>query len=71
MGHNCNTAVNHLFFVDCQSSLAGLLRRYPAENGYVDANSITFPWVVNKKDIPPDEVQGLDEFIQGKYGVKS
>lgn len=45
--------------------------RYPGENGYVDANSITFPWVVNKKDIPPDEVQGLDEFVQGKYGGKS
>eukprot|EP00903_Cladosiphon_okamuranus_P009922 g9419.t1 len=45
--------------------------RYPGENGYVDANSITFPWVVNKKDIPPDEVKSLDEFVQSKYGGKS
>lgn len=57
-----------LFYVDSQSSL--WYRRYPGENGYVDANSITFPWVVNKKDIPPDEVQGLEEFIQGKCGGK-
>eukprot|EP00752_Nemacystus_decipiens_P012825 g11358.t1 len=45
--------------------------RYPGDNGYVDENSITFPWVVKKKDIPPDEVQGLDKFVQEKYGGKS
>lgn len=59
-----------LFCIDSQSALAGS-HRYPGNEGYVDENSITFPWVVNKKDIPPDEVQGLDEFVQGKYGGKS
>ncbi|CAM9640212.1 unnamed protein product, partial [Ectocarpus sp. 13 AM-2016] len=45
--------------------------KYPGEAGYVEAQSITFPWIVNKKDIPPEEVKGLEKFVKDKYGEKS
>lgn len=45
--------------------------RFPGESGYVDAESVTFPWVVNKKDLPPEEVKGLEGFIKDKYGSQS
>ena len=45
--------------------------RFPGEVGYVDAESMTFPWVVNKKDLPPDEVKSLETFIKDKYGRQS
>lgn len=45
--------------------------RFPGESGYVDAESITFPWVVNKKDLPPEEMKGLEGFIKDKYGKQS
>lgn len=55
------------------NSFPALLNRYPhlEDNKYVDAHSITFPWVVSKKEIPPHEVKGLDQFVKEKYGEKS
>ena len=37
----------------------------------MDAESITFPWVVNKKDLPPEEVKDLEGFIKDKFGKQS
>lgn len=48
-----------------------LVPRYPGEAGYVDAESITFPWVVNKKDLPPEEVESLETSVKEKYGKQS
>lgn len=45
--------------------------RYPGEAGYVDADSITFPWVVNKKDLPPEEVKILEARVEDTCGVQS
>lgn len=48
-----------------------MVRRFPGEAGYVDAESITFPWVINKRDLPVEEVKSLEAFTKEKYGMKS
>lgn len=45
--------------------------RFPAEEGYEDAECITFPWVVNKNDLTAEEVADLDAFMKTKYGHTS
>ncbi|CAM9916226.1 unnamed protein product, partial [Hapterophycus canaliculatus] len=45
--------------------------RYPGESGYEDAESITFPWIINKKNIPQEEVKTLEEFVKSKFGEES
>lgn len=48
-----------------------LTLRFPGEVGYVDAESITFPWVMNKKTLPPEEVKSLEGFVKDAYGKES
>lgn len=54
------------YFPVCCSRL-----RFPSEDGYRDAECITFPWVIDKKDFIPEELDDLEDFLKAKYGQQS